>query len=451
MADVELPFEAPSVTRRGRLQRKLRRQRTTAARDALAGMVVSALLVLVAGGGLFPDPSPAAASDDGAGRAPAEDAVFSATMVGDVMFGRHVEEVVERYGHDAIFEDVRPWLTGDYVSANLEQVVSDRDPDELPEAEKLIHLLSDTRSTAALVDAGFTTVSLANNHAMDHGIPGIRDTIEALDAAGLAHAGAGVDLESAVEIDYQEHGELTVATLSFTDVFVEGFIARAFQGGVLQADVDTFGPLLQRAALEADLVIAHVHWGEEYDLRVRAVQREMAEDMAAAGADIIVGSHPHVLLPVEVIGDTLVLHSLGNFVFDQGWSRTRESVIARYELGEDGTARVELIPTYVREGTPEVLDGPLGAYRRERIFQRLRGGEGIDLQREGRKLVADIDHRTVLFGDPEPPPSMDVDLGPDGSSDLLDQASGGGSDADVSGMDVEAGSAAGPGASGSGR
>jgi gamma-polyglutamate biosynthesis protein CapA len=446
MADAELPFEAPSVTRRGRLQRKLRRQRSTAARDALIGMVATAMLVLVSGTGLIPDGTPAAASDDGAGPAPAEDALFSATMVGDVMFGRHIEEVVEHHGRDAIFEDVRPWLAGDYVSANLEQAISDQDPDDLPKADKLIHLVSDTSSTDTLVDAGFTTVSLANNHAMDFGIPGIRDTIRSLDTAGIAHAGAGVDLESAVEIDYQEHGELTVATLSFTDVFVEGFIARAFQGGVLQADVDTFGPLLQRAALEADLVVAHVHWGEEYDLRVRAVQREMAEDMAAAGADIIVGSHPHVLLPVEMIGNTLVLHSLGNFVFDQGWSRTRESVIARYELGEDGMARVELIPTYVRGGTPEVLDGPFGAYRRERIFQRLRGGDGIDLQREDRKLVAEIDHRQVLFGEPEPTPGPGEEPSPGDPSDVVDQVSDATSD-----TDADLGAVAGSDVSGSGR
>jgi gamma-polyglutamate biosynthesis protein CapA len=406
MADAELPFEAPGVTRRGHLQRKLRRQRTTAARDALIGAVITAVLAVGVGGGLFANATPAAATGERAGPQPAEDAVFTATMVGDVMFGRHIERVVERRGHDALLEHVAPWLEGDYVSANLEQVISPQDQDELPEADKLIHLASDTQTVDALVNAGFTTLSLANNHAMDHGIPGIRDTIDALDAAGIAHAGAGVDLESAVEIDYQEHGDLTVATLSFTDVFVEGFIARAFQGGVLQAEVDTFGPLLQRARQEADLVIAHVHWGEEYDLRVRAEQREMAEDMAAAGADIIVGTHPHVLLPVEMIGNTLVLHSLGNFVFDQGWSRTRETAIARYELGPDGMARVELVPAYIREGTPKVVSGPMGTYRRERIFQRLRGGDGIDLQRDGQSLVAEIDHRHVLLGD-----ELDQDLG----------------------------------------
>jgi gamma-polyglutamate biosynthesis protein CapA len=407
MSDASSPPDA-TVTRRGRLQRRLRRERTEAVRHSVIGVMASTAIVVVLGGGLLPSASPAeaggaTAADATTGDATAEgdeDVAFTATMVGDVMFGRHVERIVERRGYDALFEHVRPWLEGDYVSANLEQVISDVDQDELPEADKLIHLASRSETADALERAGFTTVSLANNHAMDHGIPGLRDTVEALDGAGLRHAGGGVDLESAAEIDYQEHGELTVATLSFTDVFVEGFIARAFQGGVLQAEPDTFVALLQTASREADLVIAHVHWGEEYDLRVRADQREMAELMAASGADIIVGTHPHVLLPVEMIDDTLVLHSLGNFVFDQGWSRTRETAIARYELGDDGMARVTLVPAYIREATPEPITGPMGIYRRERVFQRLRAGDGIDLQRDGHHLVAEIDHRHVLRGDP---------------------------------------------------
>jgi gamma-polyglutamate biosynthesis protein CapA len=102
---------------------------------------------------------------------------------------------------------------------------------------------------------------------------------------------------------------------------------------------------------------------------------------------------------VEMIDDTLVLHSLGNFVFDQGWSRTRETAIARYELSDEGTARVTLAPAYIREATPEPVTGPMGIYRRERVFQRLRAGDGIDLQRDGQHLVAEIDHRHVLRGE----------------------------------------------------
>ena len=437
------PSDEP-VGLRGRLQRRLRRDRDRAVGHAGLGLVVCLVVVLAApylaagaeraaaggdrsggaeraatGGDRSGGAERAATGGDRSGGAeraaeavsgalpvtagalaPGTDAggaAFRAVMVGDVMFGRHVERVTERHGHDAILADVTHLLEGDYVSANLEQVVSDRD--DLPEADKLIHLASDRRAVQAMADAGFTTVSLANNHTMDHGIPGLRDTIAALDEVGIAHAGAGTDLDAAVEVDFQEHGEVTVATLSFTDAYVAGFVARSFQGGVLAAEPDVFGPMIQQARQDADLVIVHLHFGEEYDVGPSQRQRELAGFAAAAGADIVVGHHPHVLMPVELIGDTVVFFSLGNFVFDQGWSRTRETAIATYTLGPDGNARIELIPAYIQQATPSVLETPAGAYRRARILQRL-AGDGLDWRREAGRLVAEVDHGHVLTEGP---------------------------------------------------
>jgi gamma-polyglutamate biosynthesis protein CapA len=92
-----------------------------------------------------------------------------------------------------------------------------------------------------------------------------------------------------------------------------------------------------------------------------------------------------------------VFYSLGNFVFDQGWSRTRESVVARYLLQDDGTARIELVPVFIREATPRELPGPSGTYRRERIFQQV-SGDGFEWRREDGRLVTEIDHSHVLEG-----------------------------------------------------
>jgi gamma-polyglutamate biosynthesis protein CapA len=391
MTEAELPT-SPPVTRRGRLQRRLRRQALTAGRDtAIALGLAAALLVVLQATGVFEEGAVAAAS--AADRAH-DDVVFSAVMVGDLMFGRHVEQVTERHGHDHVLADVTPLLDADYVTGNLEQVISDR-ADELPEADKLIHLASDRRTAAALADAGFTTLALANNHLMDHGIPGLRDTIAALEEVGLAYAGAGETMDEAARIDHQEHGGLTVATLSFSDAYVVGFVARAFQGGVLSADEQRASRLIREAAANADLVITHFHWGTEYGFAPTRQQRELAEMAAAAGADVVIGHHPHVLQTVERIGDTLVLYSLGNFVFDQGWSRTRESTLARYELGSDGRARVSFVPIVIREGAPRVASGPLAPYRRARIFDRLRG-EGLSWSRDGDVLVTELDHRHVL-------------------------------------------------------
>ncbi|GGI06965.1 CapA family protein [Egicoccus halophilus] len=390
MTDSNPPIDAPATTWRGRLQRLLRRQARRAGRDTGVALAITALVVgAVHGFGVLEgDPAVAAPLDD--------DAVFRAAMVGDIMFGRHVEVAAERHGHAQLLDEVAPLFDdADYVTGNLEQVVTE-DPDALPEADKLIHLSSDPRAVQALVDAGFTTMALANNHLMDHGIPGLRDTVAALDAAGLAHTGAGESLAEAIEIDYQEHNGLTVATLSFSDAYVVGFVALAFQGGVLSAEPDRMSRLIREASFNADLVVTHFHWGTEYGFAANRDQRELAELAALAGADIVIGHHPHVLQTVETIDDTLVFYSLGNFVFDQGWSRTRESAVARYQLAEDGTARIEMIPVEVRDGAPRLLSGPLEAYRRARIFQRLGGGEGLEWRQEGGSLVAEIDHAHVL-------------------------------------------------------
>ena len=390
MTDAELPT-SPPVTRRGRLQRRLRRQALTAGRDtAIALVLAAALLIALQVSGAVDEGAAAAAPADRT----RNDVVFSAVMVGDLMFGRYVEQVTDRYGHDHVLSEVASLLDADYVTGNLEQVITDR-PDELPEADKLIHLSSGPGAAAALADAGFTTLALANNHLMDHGIPGLRDTLAALDAAGLAYAGAGATLDDAARIDYQEHGGVRVATLSFSDAYVVGFVARAFQGGVLSADEQRASRLIREADANADLVVTHFHWGTEYGFAPNGRQRELAEMAAASGADIVIGHHPHVLQSVERIGDTLVLYSLGNFVFDQGWSRTRESTLVRYELGADGRARVSFVPIVIGEGTPRVASGPLGPYRRGRIFDRLQG-PGLTWDRGSDVLATELDHRHVV-------------------------------------------------------
>lgn len=389
MSTTTLAADAPDTDFRGRMQRRLRRRAQTAPRDSLVAIVITATImafVQVAG---FAEGTPA---DEV--RPIESDGIFSAVIVGDVMFARHVEEAARVHGHDWLFSHVAPLLDADYVSGNLEQVVSDR-LGELPRADKLIHLGSDARGLQAMADAGFTTVTLANNHMMDFGIPGLRDTLEAVDEVGLERVGAGLTLEEAVEINYQEHDGLTVATLSFSDAWVAGFVARAFQGGVLDADPNRMFRLIGEAKANADLVIAQFHWGTEYAFAPNERQRDLAEIAASAGADLVIGHHPHVLQSVERIGDTLVAYSLGNFVFDQGWSRTRETALLRYDLGEDGMARVSFVPLVVREGAPRVADGPLGPYRRMRIFQRL-SGDGLPWWQEDGVLVTEIDHRNVL-------------------------------------------------------
>ncbi|WP_252311876.1 CapA family protein [Sinobaca sp. H24] len=141
--------------------------------------------------------------------------------------------------------------------------------------------------------------------------------------------------------------------------------------GVLTSDPEEFIPAIQSAQEDADLVVVHLHAGQEYDSSPTTRQQELAKAISDAGADIIVGHHPHVLQSVDVYNDTLIMYSMGNFIFDQGWTRTRDSAVAEYELMEDGTARIEFKPYRIFEAQPRPVEGLTEFVHRFRIFRQL--------------------------------------------------------------------------------
>lgn len=302
-----------------------------------------------------------------------EDAVVTATFVGDIMLGRYVEHVMEQHGEEFIYKYVEPYFQiSDYISGNFEHPVTTSD--EYEKADKYIHLDAAPTTVNTLKKMNFSVLNLANNHTMDYGQDGLWDTLEAFSNADLDLVGAGSSLEDAMDrIAYTETNHLTIATLGFTDVYAEGFSVNDYRGGVLPLDPTIFIPMIAEASEEADLVVVHAHWGQEYDDQPTTRQQEMAKAMADAGADIVIGHHPHVLQNIEVYNDTVIFYSLGNFVFDQGWTRTRSSAIVQYHLLEDGTGRFEVTPIYIREAQPRPL-GTFSWLKKNLIFRQLTKG-----------------------------------------------------------------------------
>ena len=380
------------LTWRQRYQRLLWDHKRLATLHSIVGVAICAALVLTLDVAYRSAEGPAPPPDHPA------DTAFSMAMVGDIMFGRHVEEVTAQHGLAFPLDRVREHLArADHVTGNLEQAVLTDDPSQYEQIDKFIHLSTGPEALEALAEAGFSSLNLANNHAMDFGELGLAETMLSVEEAGMSHTGAGISSIEGAEIDYEDFGDITVAMLGFSDVYVADFTAQPFRGGVLPADPEVVGPIIREAREEADLVVAHVHWGEEYDWAPTSRQIELGRTMADEGADIIIGHHPHVLMPVEHYGDSVIFYSLGNFVFDQGWTRTRESAIAEYVLAEDGTATIELTPVLVREGQPRPLHGALARYRQSRIFAQLDGwAEGW--QREGDTMTLQIDHTHVQGG-----------------------------------------------------
>lgn len=328
-----------------------------------------------------------------------KESVFSASFVGDIMFGRFVEDVTERRGQEYLFRNVESLLNqSDYVTGNFESPVvlqEDYEP-----ADKSFVFQTTSESVQTLKDMNFSVVTLANNHTMDYRESGLQDTIKTLEKVGLDYVGAGKNLAEASRISYQKINGITVASIGVSDAYIDGR-QRALQNrpGVLPADPEIILPLIKEARSNSNLVIVNTHWGQEYDNEPSPRQQELARAMVDAGADIIVGHHPHVLSTIEVYKDSIIFYSLGNFVFDQGWSRTKDSAIVNYKLYRDGTGRFEIIPLRIKEATPSPI-GTAGFLYEQRIFRTLtKDSPKEHWKKEDGKLIYELNHSHVLKGE----------------------------------------------------
>ncbi|MPY87937.1 MAG: hypothetical protein GEU99_08455 [Luteitalea sp.] len=189
-------------------------------------------------------------------------------------------------------------------------------------------LRGSTEWANVLREAGLGLVTLANNHTMDYGVNGLRSTTEALERAGIQYVGAGLDLTTACAPAFVDVRGIRVACLGRTFVPVSAPI-RAGRGtpGVAFLDQEETMESLRRCRREADLVVLLLHWGLEEYRYPSPDQRRLARDLVRAGANAIVGHHPHVIQGIERIGPSIVAYSLGNFLFsDFEWEYRQNGV-----------------------------------------------------------------------------------------------------------------------------
>ncbi|MDQ0220189.1 CapA family protein [Peribacillus cavernae] len=326
-----------------------------------------------------------------------KDEVFTASFMGDIMMGRDVKKVTDRKGVDYLFQHVKPYLqNSDYITANLASPITSNENYPKNESKRL-HFQANEEAAAALKDMNFTAVNLANTHAMDYGVQGLNDTFTNMQEQGIDVVGAGNYFDDAKQrISYQNFNGITVATLGFTDVYPEGSNVTKYKAGVLPMHPKYFIPMINEAKDKADFVFVNAHWGQEYDAEVHPRQEEFAKSMVDAGADVIIGHHPHVLAPVEVYKDSVIFFSLGNFVHDQGWSRTRESALAQMRLLKDGTARFEMNLIDIREGQPSPVREINNLKKKKMINQLTGDSSNLDWKEENGGISFELDYSDKL-------------------------------------------------------
>jgi poly-gamma-glutamate capsule biosynthesis protein CapA/YwtB (metallophosphatase superfamily) len=178
------------------------------------------------------------------------------------------------------------------------------------------YFISDPAYARAMKDAGIGMVGMANNHVFDAGEPGFLETLEHLSAAGILQTGAGLSMAEARAGRTVTVNGRTLHFLAYTQFCSQRYSSIAGDyPGILPLDPKLMADDVRKARASADLVLVSLHWGQENVPNVHPEQREIAHKLIEAGADCIIGHHPHVPQAIEVHRDRPIIYSLGNFIF----------------------------------------------------------------------------------------------------------------------------------------
>lgn len=254
----------------------------------------------------------------------AEDDRLTLLFSGDVLLSDHVLNAYDKAKgiHGVLDEEYRRQIEeADFFMVNQEFPFSDRGT--AAEDKQYTFRLPPKRAEM-FQEMGIDGVTLANNHALDFGREALLDSCQVLDSAGILHTGAGADLEEAKRPVSVEIKGKRIAIIGATRVIpVADWAAGKQHPGMLAAyDMTVLLDEIRARRQDHDFVAVCIHWGIERDERPQEYQRTMARQMIDAGADLVVGSHPHVLQGVEYYEGKPIVYSLGNFVFGSSIPRT---------------------------------------------------------------------------------------------------------------------------------
>lgn len=290
----------------------------------------------------------------------------SGTVVfyGDVLLARAVERQMRRYGAGYPFAGllVPP---GASVVANFESAVP---ATHVPTPDGSVRFSTDQALLPALKAARISHVSLANNHSFDFGASGFEHTVAALERADVTPFGHP-NYVGTTSIAYLAAGDYTVALVGVHALW------RAPNSDALRG-------VMQSAANQSDIIVAYVHWGQEYAATHNRAQRALAEFLVASGADLIIGHHPHVIQDVELIDGVPVIYSLGNHIFDQYFSpAVQNGLVATLHLSATPALVMTPISSISSPGQPRVLTDSERAAVLDSIARRSDAAIADDIRR----------------------------------------------------------------------
>jgi poly-gamma-glutamate synthesis protein (capsule biosynthesis protein) len=307
--------------------------------------------------------------------------------VGDIMLAGRWAPILRQKGYNYPFNGVRKELAaGDINLANLESPIATSGQEY---TGKKFRFRAEPQVAKALRGTGFNLVTLANNHSMDFGGEALTETLQHLSDNGIAWIGAGENLSEARKMALYTIKGKNIAFLAYSLMQPIEFFAGQRSPGTAPGYEKMVTADITSARSQADYVIVSFHWGKEATGTVPS-QRIAAHKAIEAGADVVIGHHPHLLQGIERYKNGIIFYSLGNFTFASK-SRTADvSAIIRLTLADDHR-EAEILPLDVlhrRVGfQPQLLTGAKGAAVIEKLNNLSETFDTRIQNREGRYTI----------------------------------------------------------------
>ena len=304
------------------------------------------------------------------------------SFAGDISFAEGYANMVSYHsrGND-IAQCITPDLiarmdSADIMMVNNEFTYSNRGA---PLSGKTFTFRAKPEMAENLLKLSVDIVSLANNHVFDYGETALIDTLDTLDHYEIPYVGAGRNLEEAKKIVYMEKGGMKIAFVSATQVersYVFTKEATDSSAGVLRTfSPEAFLEVIRRAEETSDFVVVYVHWGTEGVNQFEGDQQLLGHQYIDAGADLVIGDHPHCLQGVEYYKGVPIFYSLGNYWFN---SRTLDTGLVEADICRDGLLELRFVPGLQQNCRTSLVTDPAQQQRVFRFLESISANASVD-------------------------------------------------------------------------
>ena len=297
---------------------------------------------------------------------------------GDILLSSYVLNNYEKSGINGILsEELQSEMqNADITMVNEEFPFSNRGTQA---QDKQFTFRVDPGYVKILQEMGIDVVTVANNHALDYGTDALSDTFQTLDNAGIAYVGAGDNLERASQPYVIKAGGKTFGFLAASRVIpeVSWNIDNRQPGMLCTYDSAELCNAIQKAKETCDYVVVYVHWGIERENTPQDYQRQLGKAYIDAGADMVIGAHPHVLQGIEYYNGKPIVYSLGNYIFNQEINST---VLLKTTITPENETTLQLIPAYASGAKTQKMQEEDGA----QLYQFMEGiSYGVSISKDG--------------------------------------------------------------------